>query len=218
MSTKIGNSASPTAPRIVFHGIFSATVFAVGMAAAGVSGAAPALKDTGRANDEIVRSKLVHVSDSMLFRVRLTEPTLLQVGCTHVSENKEKNKKLRDILDKFALHGEATNDAMVEPRYALYLTRKGGTHEIMLLDRVYTGADSIYGLLNGNPISAAPGLLKEVVQWALDEELPQINDQCVKSKSPFAIRGGQVGRVAGQGDAGHPPPAALDGQGVQGAP
>ncbi|MGK5027517.1 hypothetical protein [Janthinobacterium sp. RB2R34] len=183
MSSKIANSASPTVPRMVSHGIFSATVFAVALAAAGVCGAAPALNDTGSADDEIVQSKLVYVSDSMLFRVRLTESTLLKAGCTYVTENSEKNQKLRDILDKFPLHGEANNDAMVEPRYALYLARKGGTHETMLLDRAYTGAGSIYGRLDGTPVSAAPGLAREVVQWALDEKIRQINDQCVKSKS-----------------------------------
>lgn len=184
MSTKIVNSAGHTAPRAVTQGILGATVFAMGMAAACVSGATAAPQDRDSANSDIVISKLVYVDDTSLFRVRLTESALLKAGCTYLSEDQEKNHKLRDILRTFPLQRESIGKAMVEPRYALYLTRKSGARETILLDRAYTGASRVYGTLEGAPISVELGLASAIVQWAFDEKLQQVNDQCVARKSP----------------------------------
>jgi hypothetical protein len=125
-----------------------------------------------------VRVKLVFVYDGDLFRSKLNESSLLQVGCTYQTDEIRLIDDLLRVLKEAEIAPLNGQQEYVEPRYAVYLVGEDGKETSIIFDRKYINLPRVYGMVDGSSAVANVGLGSDLVTWAERSGLQQINPDC----------------------------------------
>jgi hypothetical protein len=123
-------------------------------------------------------AKLVYVDDEMMFRSRLKEAGLLQIGCTYESHDPTALLTLQRLLGDNHFDDAQTVSQMIEPRYGLYFEKEDGSTHALLFDRQFNDSARRYGTFDAKPITIEGNLASQLVQWAGHANIPQSNPHC----------------------------------------